>query len=397
MKTITKILDKELMLALLHRFEEMVKQKHYNKVEYKLYKAFKMSLADHKGRLDLIFYDNRVNMWFDDLSTYTFTYEDNSLGTYLADCYLPEKRVERLTMPTKTGNDILNDLFATCTISAESATESISNCCASIKTYADNKTDYVYNPNSTLWFNTSINCDAYKVEGQITSLIDRIEKLEEKKESKTMKFNFDFGPVKDCVHMSMYGMAIKNKAGNYVSYDPATESIIDVDILNFEGANKFMFKMPVPISDIKVGDVVVHNGVPCFVKNVPDVQIKTFAVVDPYEGELKEILIPKSMFGFDYATKVVNLMEGMFGNITASAENPFGNMLPLMLMSDGVKADDMLPMMLMMSQNTGNTNMFSNPMMMYFMMKDNKNIDPMVMMLMMNQNQTHTCHCDCEK
>ena len=199
-----------------------------------------------------------------------------------------------------------------------------------------------------------------------------------------MKFNFDFGPVKDCVHMSMYGMAIKNKAGNYVSYDPATESIVDVDILNFEGANKFMFKMPVPIKDIKIGDIVVHNGIPCFVKNVPDGMIKSFAVIDPYEGELKEILIPKSMFGFDYATKVVNLMEGMFGNITASAENPFGNMLPLMLMSDGAKADDMLPMMLMMSQNTGNTNMFSNPMMMYLLAKGDKNIDPLAIMFLMN-------------
>ena len=211
-----------------------------------------------------------------------------------------------------------------------------------------------------------------------------------------MKFNFDFGPVKDIVHMSMYGMAIKNKSGSYVSYDPDTESIIDVDILNFEGANKFMYKMPVPIKDIKVGDIIVHNGIPCFVKNVPDDMVKTFAVIDPYEGELKEILIPKSMFGFDYVTKVINLMEGMFSNTAASAENPFGNMLPLMLMSDGAKADDMLPMMLMMNQNT---DMFNSPMMMYMMMKDRKDFDPLMLMAMsgMFNNTTHECHCHKEK
>ena len=114
MKPITKILNKDLMLALLHRYEEMVKNKCYNKVEYNLYRAFKMSLADHKDKFDLYLYDDRVIMYFADWSVYQFTYDDNSLGTYLADCYLPEKRVERLTMPMpiKTGNDILNDLFA---------------------------------------------------------------------------------------------------------------------------------------------------------------------------------------------------------------------------------------------------------------------------------------------
>jgi hypothetical protein len=90
----------------------MVKNKKYNKVEYNLYRAFKMSLADHKGKLDLQFHDDKIIMCFDDSSMYTFVYDDDSLGTYLADCYLPEKRVERLTMPipTKTNNDILNDL-----------------------------------------------------------------------------------------------------------------------------------------------------------------------------------------------------------------------------------------------------------------------------------------------
>jgi hypothetical protein len=36
----------------------------------------------------------------------------------------------------------------------------------------------------------------------------------------------------------------------------------------------------------------------------------------------------------------------------------------------------------------------ANPMMMYFMMKDNKDFDPMMLMFMMNQAQPHVCNCD---
>ena len=223
-------------------------------------------------------------------------------------------------------------------------------------------------------------------------------KTEKRKENDKMKgFNFDFGPVKDVVHMSMYGMAIKNKNGTYVSYDKASDNLIDVDILNFAGANKFMFKMPVPIKDIRVGDIIVHNGVPCFVKGLRNNMVHTFMVIDPYEAEQKEILIPKSMFGFDYVTKVVNLMDGMFGNATASADQPFGNMLPLMLMSDSKDIDPMM-LMMMMGQSNG-MDFAANPMMLYVLMSGNKDIDPMMLFALSGaMNPTHPQHeCTCDK
>ena len=187
--------------------------------------------------------------------------------------------------------------------------------------------------------------------------------------------NFDFGSCEnDNVKMSMYGIAVKNANGTWVSYDAKSESVVDVDILNFDA--KYLYKMPVAIKDVKVGDVVIHNRKPMFVTVVEGGKL---GAIDPAAGEEKVILLTKSMFGFDFVTKVVNL----FGDLsaTASADAPFGNMLPLMLLADGGKSDDMLPLMFAMG---GGKFDMSNPMMLYFLMKDNKNKDILPFMFFAN-------------
>ena len=187
--------------------------------------------------------------------------------------------------------------------------------------------------------------------------------------------NFDFGSCEnDNVKMSIYGIAVKNANGTWVSYDAKSENVVDVDILNFDA--KYLYKMPVAIKDVKVGDVVIHNRKPMFVTVVEGGKL---GAIDPAAGEEKVILLTKSMFGFDFVTKVVNL----FGDLsaTASADAPFGNMLPLMLLADGGKSDDMLP--LMFAMNGGKFDM-SNPMMLYFLMKDNKNKDILPFMFFAN-------------
>lgn len=212
--------------------------------------------------------------------------------------------------------------------------------------------------------------------------------IENKKENEKMKgFNFDFGPCNSSsVHMSMYGIAIKNKAGEWVSYNATSGEIINVDIFNIDNMTKFIYKMPVASNAVEVGDVIIHNGYPMFVQAIGE-EFKSFDVVDVYAGESKTVIPTKNMFGFDVMTKVVSLFDATA--MAPTADQPFGNMLPFLMMGDG-KVDPMA-MMLMMNQN-GGSNPFSNPMMMYFMMKDNKDIDPMVFMLM-SQNQPHTCHC----
>ena len=97
------------------------------------------------------------------------------------------------------------------------------------------------------------------------------------------------------------------------------------------------------------------------------------------------------MFGFNFITKIVSMFDA-FGT-APTADQPFGNMLPFMLMGDNKDID---PMMMFMMMSGGNFDM-SNPMMMYFMFKDgNKGSDMLPMLMMMNmQNQgKHECHCN---
>lgn len=218
--------------------------------------------------------------------------------------------------------------------------------------------------------------------------------INDKKENNTMKFNFDFGPVNgSMVRMSLYGLAVKNKAGTWVSYDAKAGDIMDVDILNFDGA-KFLYKMPVATKDIAIGDVVIHNGIPMFVIAIA-VNGTYITAVDPINGERKDIMLPKSPFGFNFATKVVNLLGNL--NTGADASNPFGNLGLMLMLNDNKDMGDLLPLMLM----TGNSGLdMSNPLMLYALMGNdsksgNDNILPL--MLMMNAQHSiapaHTCTC----
>lgn len=208
-----------------------------------------------------------------------------------------------------------------------------------------------------------------------TTTINNIKK-ENKKDMKG--FNFDFGTCSNNdVRMSMYGLAVKNSAGIWVSYNPKDGSIIDVDVMNFEGGN-YMFKMPVAIKDIMIGDIIIHNCTPMFVTDVTN-DGKIIAV-DVRAGEEKSVIPTTNMFGFNFVTKIVSLFNA-FGN-APSPDAPFGNMLPFLMMNEDSEIDPMMLMMMM-----GNSSMdMSNPMMMYFLMKDRDggNSDLLPLMFMMN-------------
>ena len=210
---------------------------------------------------------------------------------------------------------------------------------------------------------------------EVSKAIDEIiNNIENKKENNNMKFNFDFGPVNsNTVRMSLYGVAVKNKAGTYVSYDAKSGSIMDVDVLNFDGA-KFLYKMPVAMKDIAIGDVIVHHNVPMFVVATGNGYV---TAVDPVAGERKEVMLTKSPFGFDFVTKVINFLGNL--NAGADASNPFGN-LGLMLMAGNAGLD------------------MSNPLMLYALLGDIKGSNDLLpLMLMMNANKpaapAHECKC----
>ena len=126
-------------------------------------------------------------------------------------------------------NTIFTDTIASTTTTLGSQIEAIKDKCAIIDNdYIDDRINKVLNEQNT--FNNNV---------------------DDKKGNNKMKaFNFDFGPcTNDNIRMSMYGLAVKNAAGTWVSYNPESKEIIDVDVFNFDGG-KFLYKMPVAIKDV---------------------------------------------------------------------------------------------------------------------------------------------------
>ena len=197
--------------------------------------------------------------------------------------------------------------------------------------------------------------------------------------------------------MSIYGMAVKDTTGRYVTYKDG--EIIDVSEFLIPNMNYF-FAMPIAITEIRVRDIILHQDKPMMCINGND--DGSIRAIDFTTSEIKDIMPKKNPFGFNFVTKVVcpfgenSFMMDGFG---ADSSNPFGNMLPMMMLmddKDGTKdKTDMMMMAMMMSG--GHLDLTSNPMLMYMMMSDGESaIDPMMLMLMM-QNKPAECKCKCKE
>lgn len=382
---------------LLNDFEYKVKQGHYKKMDYQTWRSLnakRSSPVEIQISRDL----NSVDIWPEDEITlivdgfdYVFDAWDHSFGGFLSEFMATYNfNLDSLSAATASAS---NAIKSSCNALNEfNKTYDSCNWSYSSTTTGTGISNNFYEKQTTV----EINEKGLKINGQyVEEIIDEATgnsiQIRKEKDNMDLIKNFDFGScANDKVKVSMYGIAVQNAAGTWVSYDPKTGKIIDVDILNFDG--KYLYKMPVAIKDIAAGDVVIHNRKPMFVSKVEDGKI---LAIDPAAGEEKVIMLTTNMFGFDFATKVINLFAGFSGGATADA--PFGNMLPLMLMGNGGKADDMLPLMFMM--NGGKMDM-SNPMMMYFLMKDSKgggnDILPFLMMTNLYGNKC-TCDCGCDR
>lgn len=239
----------------------------------------------------------------------------------------------------------------------------------------------------------AIHADVYNLTDRLNDIEKSVNDLKNKnndknKENKNMNgFNFDFGPCGDTVRMSMYGMAVKNANGEWVSYDTKKHEIINVDIFNLANGGKYFYKMPVAINQIGEGDIIIHNKKPVFVVGKNE-EIGAFNAIDVYNGELKVVVPTKSCFNLNFYTKIISLFD--FIGSEPSADQPFGNMLPFMMVGEGKDFDPVMMMMLMSQQN--GTDMMANPMLMYMLMRDNKNSDMLPLMFMMGQGMGgHKC------
>lgn len=366
---------------LLNDFEYEVRQGNYKKMEYRVWRelnAQRSSPASIKvsGPLyspDAIS-DTEIILMVNE-QEYIFDAWDCSFGEFLNEFMAVELKMD------SSGFDALSAVTASASKSTSELLNSIQDTYSSVYSRDDWSTatsisSNFYEKQPTI----EITEQGLKVKGQyVEEIIDEVtgNSIQIRKENDSMNLfkNFDFGSCSnDNVKMSMYGIAVKNATGTWVSYDPNSGNIIDIDILNFDA--KYLYKMPVAIKDVSESDVIIHNRKPMFVSKVEGSKI---LAIDPAAGEEKVVILTRNIFGFDFVVKVVNL----FGDLsaTASADAPFGNILPLMLLADSDKSDDMLPLMLAMG---GGKFDMSNPMMLYFLMRDNKNKDILPFMLFAN-------------
>lgn len=208
---------------------------------------------------------------------------------------------------------------------------------------------------SDILYSTNLHDDGF---GQF--LYDTVIATKKYKENDTMKMptmNFDFGPFTEpgVVALSPYGIAVRSSKGEYLTYNAATGATVDVTGFTFD-FQKMIYKMPVSVKDLQAGDMVLHRSKLMYVQSVEEDGIHC---IDILNSENKVVVPVTNMFGFNFVTKVVSLMN--FNAVQPSAENPFGNLMPFMMMSSvmGDDSDNDFSKMMMMSMMMGGSNPFT--------------------------------------
>ncbi len=206
-----------------------------------------------------------------------------------------------------------------------------------------------------------------------------------KKENTNMKnmfgMNFEFGKVPaGKFKMSFMGLAFATGNGRYAVYDVGENEFTDVTEMTMS-ADGMIMQMPVAIKDVAVGDIIKHKDAYVIVKG--GTESGSITAVDPFKSEEITIIPTKSVFGFNFVTKVINIFGDMFtnNNVNPSEDNPFGNIMPFIMMStlsedmtdiNGNNDNSMMKMMIMSQMFSGqNTFDFTkNPMMMLMFAKN---------------------------
>ena len=389
-----KYWTREHLREVMDNFSADFKNKRYSeKIEYELWRKIR------NIRTPIISYNNTVVNIFEGYNhtpenwekVASFKIYDWGFGRFLYDNYFNEEVKNNMSSISATNNSASNIATTATNATIDTTLNGYFNSSAVDSIKIDNYGNVRWNDRTGddgTYATTSLvnSCDICYHKNKCDSCYyakkANENKNDEGEKTKMKGFNFDFGPcTNDQVRMSMYGLAIKNASGEWVSYNDG--QVVNVDVLNFDGA-KYMFKMPVAVKDIAVGDIVIHNRVPMFVESVEN----GIHVVDIRAGEKKEILPTTNMFGFNFVTKIVSLFNAFQSSPTP--DQPFGNMLPFLMLNgeDGKAMDSDTMLMFMMTQGqNGSANMFSNPMMLYFLMKDKGNSDMLPLMFMMNQSK----------
>lgn len=201
------------------------------------------------------------------------------------------------------------------------------------------------------------------------------EKKEEHNMFNNLMKNLEFGKINtNAIKYSFSGIAFATNDGSYVVYNSdmtftnVSNMVMDIPI----------YAMPVAKSDIEVGDIIKHHDTFVIVQSIADTEIR---VANPLTSEVVNIIPEKSIFGFDFYSRVIDFTKNF--NTGATESNPFGN-LPLLMMMDDKKDNGALMYFMM---NNGSKMDFNNPMMMYLMMSNSDDKSNLLPLLLMSQNK----------
>ena len=187
------------------------------------------------------------------------------------------------------------------------------------------------------------NIETFKnFEKQIKSNLDK----EGEENNMFENLNFEFGPVnKNRIQMSPFGMAVSvgsNSKGTrkWYSYDSKNHKLIDVQGFAFDLGMDMYYKIPVSPNAINVNDVIIQNDELFFVTGFvnPANAQEGFTAINVAKSKAETVLPICNVFNFNFVTKVVPLFNLFGGNgsptgTMPSEDAPFGNLMPLMFMS----------------------------------------------------------------
>lgn len=206
------------------------------------------------------------------------------------------------------------------------------------------------------------------------------EKSENKMNIKKI-LNFDCGPVNlSEVGLSIYGLAFHTSDDRWISFK--NDEYFDVTEMLFNIGKSICYALPVAKSKINLGDFIKHNKFWARVIDVDDSE--RLVVEDVCNREVKTIMPTKNVFGFDFYVKLYNPFNDF--SKEADKDNPFGSMMPLLMM--GGESDNSLMMMAMMQKDSDFFKL--NPIMMFLMndKSDKSNLfKDMLLMQMLQKNK----------
>ena len=390
--TKTLQIDKYQLRQVMDDFSAAVENKnfiYYNlKIPYSSWTLLK-KVSNWKGLISIEYTDKGLNF---SNNKETVTLENNDENFPFIDFFYGHYKYTWKHKKT----DIIDNPIKTAEGDLTLSQKAIKSSSTSLSSDSTSSTISLSFPNDSPIYNTSTNTNNLSyfsdsglsrtvTTNDLSQLKDRIDIVEtkinsnERKESNTMNMlsalNLDLGPVaSNIIRISPFGLAIKTANREWHTYDAANQKIVDVSDFSFSlGDAPILYKMPVAPAAVAVGDLILHNGTPVYVVDFEDESNKSagIIVIDTDSNERKTILPVCNVFNFNFITKVVSLFNfstganSIFG--TPSADQPFGNILPMMMMSEMFGKDsksgdktDIFTIMMMSQMFAGGANPFEN-------------------------------------